>query len=105
MKDNTQERAKLMVAHMMHDEKTLHVTVPFSVYEDLRTTLFRCGNVSIQAVFREMVDRIVSNDPTVMQFIEELREKRLTSGNLAITKTDVEDLFSIIERSSPLTGG
>lgn len=84
-------------------KKSVHVEMPKDVHMQLRITLFKNGNLPIQAVFAEVAERIGLEDPYMMKLLSDLREKRENRQIRSITETDAEELFSIMERESPFS--
>lgn len=93
------------IARHITRKKSVHVEMPSEVHTQLRAALFRNGNISIQALVREIAIRVATHDPIMMSIIEDMQVRRLDTELKGISKTDAEDLFNILERVSPLGSG
>lgn len=92
-------------AVLLQKSKTIHIVIPSDVCDDLRAVLFREGNLTMSAVFSALAEQIACEDPHVMSLLKELRYKRAVSTETRpkklTAKQELEDLFLIIEQTSP----
>lgn len=82
-------------------KKTVHTELAVNTYNDLRDFLKEQGGLSLNQVFAEFAERVLMGDPYTTRLIEELRSRNQHRA-VRMKNSDIEDLFSILERESPL---
>lgn len=94
--------SKDLVAEIVQ-KKSVHVDIPKSTHLNLRIELLKRDDLSIQAVFSEVAERIVLGDPYMLDLLEELKQRQRNKKIAKLSDTDTESLFNILERESPLS--
>lgn len=82
------------------NNKTIHFELPGTVHRKLRASLF-LKEISMQAFFRLISEKVVNDDQYLNQLIEErveeIKEKKLNK----LRDIDEKDLYNVIEENSP----
>jgi hypothetical protein len=89
------------IKNLLQVKKTVHLELSATTHDELRGILYRSGNLSLNAIFNELAERIVMGDAYMTELLESLRVKRIYQKT-KFTKKDMDDLFVILERESPL---
>lgn len=94
------------VADFLELKKSIHVCIPYTVINNIREILEDEGGqavgLSVQAVLAEVATRLSFGDQYMLDLVRFLRQRH-NEKNFSIAKTDLDDLFSILERESPLS--
>lgn len=93
------------VADFLQLKKTVHITIPHTTLNTVKELLEEEGGVtsglSLQSVFAEVAARLALGDQYLLDLIHHLRQNH-TEKNFSIAKTDLNDLFDVLEQESPL---
>lgn len=91
------------LAEQITKKKTVHIEIPRAIHTKMRIVLLENGELPIQAVFREVAERITLEDPYMIRLMKAVQEKRENQRVRTLGETDAESLFNILERESPLS--
>ena len=82
------------------NNKTIHVELPGTVHRKLRASLF-LKEISMQAFFRLVSEKVVNDDQYLNQLIEERVEEIKEQKLSKLRDIDEKDLYNVIEKNSP----
>jgi hypothetical protein len=80
--------------------KSLHVCLLKDTHAALKIKSFTVG-LSMQEMFQELADRIVSDDPYMLRLMTELKENKRKKQISKLSSTDTESLFDTINDLNP----
>ena len=81
------------------DRKCIHVKLLQDTHSNLRIELFK-RRLSIQEVFEEFAQRLITGDPVITDILDELMENKKTKKLRQFFKADADSIFDAIENSS-----
>ena len=82
--------------------KTVHFTLLTDSHAALRIACFK-NKVSMQEVFEEMAYRISTDDPDMLDMLNDIAIRKRNKEERKFSETDAETLFNIIENDNPLS--
>jgi hypothetical protein len=87
--------------HDFDIRKSVHINLTRETHAAFRVFLFK-KQLSMQEVFEECAIRIVESDPSFLNLLKELQDRKHQKLMRKFTKTDTESIFKIIEQYDPL---
>ena len=82
-------------------KKSVHFNITRESHSSLRIACFK-RRLSMQEVFEEVCQRIVSEDPMIIKMLNQLQEDKKNKTIKKLSKEDAESLFNVIEAQNPL---
>jgi len=82
-------------------KKTIHFNITRETHSKIRIMCFK-NRLSLQEVYEEISQRIASESPEMISFLEDLSQKKRDKIVKKLSETDAESLFNIIEKENPL---
>ena len=83
-------------------KKSIHFTTTRETHSGLRIMCFQ-KRLTMQEVFEELAQRIISESSDMMNLMEDLSERKRLGLIKKLSDTDAESLFNIIEKENPLS--
>lgn len=82
--------------------KNIHINILNDTHAQLRIMCFKY-KLSMQEVFEEISQRIVQEDPVLMEILNEVYENKKQRKIQKLSQTDASSLYEIINQSSPFS--
>jgi hypothetical protein len=83
-------------------KKSIHIKLLETTHTALRIQSFRY-KISIQEMMEEFAQRIVVEDPVVMNMIKELADQKRRRDIRKLSTTDADTIYDMISEGNPLS--
>lgn len=80
--------------------KSVHVKLLSDTHANFRIASFKL-KLSMQEMFEEFAQRVITEDPKVMKILDELSERKKEKLVKKLSKSDASTLLDIIDSESP----
>ena len=82
--------------------KSVHFNITGEAHSALRIACFQ-RKLSMQEVFEEVCQRIISEDPVTIRMLDQIRDAKKNKIIKKLSKQDAESLFDVIASNNPLS--
>tara|TARA_A100001011_G_scaffold346932_1_gene383666 strand:- start:2356 stop:2631 length:276 start_codon:yes stop_codon:yes gene_type:complete len=89
---------------MIRGKKSLHINMSHEVHSDFRIQCFK-RDLSMQEVLQEFARRVGQQSNDVIRIMDQLVKDKQVKAVKKYTKTDVEDIYAMLEDNDPFKGG
>ena len=88
---------------MIRGKKSLHISMEHEIHSDFRIHFFKKG-LSMQEVLAEFAKRVGQESNDVIRIMDQLVKDKQVKAVKKYTKTDVDDIYAMLEEHDPLKG-
>jgi len=88
---------------VVRGKKSLHINMEYEIHSDFRIQCFKKG-LSMQEVLAEFAKRVGQESNDVIRIMDQLVKDKQVKAVKKYTKTDVDDIYAMLEEHDPLKG-
>jgi hypothetical protein len=93
----------MQAQQVVRDKKSLHISMEYEVHADFRIQCFKKG-LSMQEVLSEFARRVGQESNDVIRIMDQLVKDKQIKAVKKYTKTDIDDIYAMLEENDPLKG-
>ena len=86
---------------VVRGKKSLHISMEYEIHSDFRIQCFKKG-LSMQEVLAEFARRVGQESNDVIRIMDQLVKDKQVKAVKKYTKTDVDDIYAMLEEHDPL---